>query len=95
MYKYNPSLPIQHPQYDYDFHYGEQVTVIDTGEIGYIYRYHYYFYIVHYCVQFLSKSYPKWMFWKDDELYYKTYQAHELESKSIAGTWTTDGYLHT
>jgi len=93
MYKYNPSLPIQYLQYDYEFCYGEQVTVIDTDEIGYVYDYNYYMHGVVYNIQFLVRKYPRWMFWKDDELKYKGYQAKDLGIKTLIGTLTINGTI--
>lgn len=94
MYKQRAVPQNQYPQYDYKFRYGQQVKVIETGEIGYVDQYHYYMYEVSYLIQFLVKKYPKWMFWKDDELKYKSYQARQLEVKTPAGTLTINGCLY-
>lgn len=94
MYKQRAVPQIQDSRYDYKFNYGQQVRVIETAEIGYVDQYHYYpdFEVI-YLIQFLVKKYPKWMFWKDDELRYKGYQAHQLEINSLVGTLTVNGTI--
>ena len=94
MYKQNYPPPIQsHTHlYDYKFCYGDPVIVIDTNQFGYVFQYNYDdMYELHYYVQFLIKSYPRWMFWKDDDLNYVLYSADELKLNSLVGTLTVNG----